>query len=444
MTDDHPLLIIEVNRDSTQTGRSRRRSGRFVWKRADKIRNGDILVCAEGYYNQDHSIGHNLARLIGAFLGDGWVRHDTSNGRYTVGLAIGGAQDAHVIRYLHLLEEVLPRASWSVERAGAYGLTCASAAVWRAIQSLGLGSYSTEKRLPLQTYSLPVAEKLALLAGYVDADGSVANSHTNNHGRTTIASTNRALVEDIRELAIACGLRITQVRRELVKSNFGSATGYRCVLTADATRKLPLWHNAKAANQRSTTWCKPSGLQLSKRGYLQLPPGIFAQTVLSVVESNDEEAVYDLTVDHPSHSFVVEGVIVHNCWRETLPNGREVMVHRKGATPAGPGVLGVIPGSMADAGFVVRGRGLPESLNSAAHGAGRQMSRKQAINTIAKRDRDAYLRERGVTLLGGGLDESPQAYKRIGDIIAAQSDLVEIVGKFTPRIVRMAEEPGDW
>ncbi|MCS6909798.1 MAG: RtcB family protein [Anaerolineales bacterium] len=135
----------------------------------------------------------------------------------------------------------------------------------------------------------------------------------------------------------------------------------------------------------------------------------------------------------------------HNfAWVETLPDGRRVIVHRKGATPAGPGVLGVIPGSMGDAGFVVRGRGVPESLNSAAHGAGRQMSRKQALHTITKSERDRYLRERGITLLGGGLDESPQAYKRIADIIAAQSDLVDIVGKFTPRIVRMAEEPGDW
>jgi tRNA-splicing ligase RtcB len=72
------------------------------------------------------------------------------------------------------------------------------------------------------------------------------------------------------------------------------------------------------------------------------------------------------------------------------------------------------------------------------------MSRKQAINTIAKRTRDDYLRERGVTLLGGGLDESPQAYKRIEDILAAQSDLVEVIGRFTPKIVRMADEPGDW
>lgn len=135
----------------------------------------------------------------------------------------------------------------------------------------------------------------------------------------------------------------------------------------------------------------------------------------------------------------------HNfAWRARLEDGTSVIVHRKGATPAGPGVLGVIPGSMGDPGYVVRGRGVAEALHSAAHGAGRQMSRKQALNTIARRVRDDYLRERGVTLLGGGLDESPQAYKRIDQIIAAQADLVEIVGRFTPRIVRMADEPGDW
>jgi tRNA-splicing ligase RtcB len=78
-----------------------------------------------------------------------------------------------------------------------------------------------------------------------------------------------------------------------------------------------------------------------------------------------------------------------------------------------------------------------------AHGAGRKMSRKAAISSIARRDRDAYLRERGVTLLGGGLDESPQAYKDIEAIIAAQDDLVEVIGKFTPRIVRMADEAGE-
>ncbi len=134
----------------------------------------------------------------------------------------------------------------------------------------------------------------------------------------------------------------------------------------------------------------------------------------------------------------------HNfAWREKLPNGRIVIVHRKGATPASKGVLGVIPGSMGDAGYLVRGRGVSESLESASHGAGRLMSRKAALNSISRSSRDEYLKERGVTLLGGGLDESPQAYKPIDEVIAAQHDLVDVIGKFTPRIVRMADEPGD-
>jgi tRNA-splicing ligase RtcB (3'-phosphate/5'-hydroxy nucleic acid ligase) len=135
----------------------------------------------------------------------------------------------------------------------------------------------------------------------------------------------------------------------------------------------------------------------------------------------------------------------HNfAWRETLPDGAEAVIHRKGATPAGTGVLGVIPGSMGDAGYVVRGLGDTRSLRSAAHGAGRKMGRKAAMQSISRRERDDYLRERGVTLLGGGMDESPQAYKDIETVIAAQDDLVEILGKFMPRIVRMADQPGEY
>jgi tRNA-splicing ligase RtcB len=99
---------------------------------------------------------------------------------------------------------------------------------------------------------------------------------------------------------------------------------------------------------------------------------------------------------------------------------------------------------MGDAGYVVRGRGVSASLESASHGAGRLMSRKAAMNSISRLQRDEYLRERGVTLLGGGMDESPQAYKPIDTIIAAQQDLVEVIGKFMPRIVRMADEAGEY
>lgn len=128
----------------------------------------------------------------------------------------------------------------------------------------------------------------------------------------------------------------------------------------------------------------------------------------------------------------------HNlAWKQTLPDGREVIVHRKGATPAAAGQLGIIPGSMADPGFVVRGRGEAQSLASASHGAGRALGRKAAERSLAKKDVQAYLQERGVTLLGGGIDEAPQAYKPIETVMAAQRDLVDVVARFRPQVVRM-------
>src|SRR5437870_5553402 len=117
---------------------------------------------------------------------------------------------------------------------------------------------------------------------------------------------------------------------------------------------------------------------------------------------------------------------------------REVIVHRKGATPAGEGALGIVPGSMASPGFVVRGKGNPESLNSASHGAGRVMSRKAANEKFNWKDVNRFLRERGVTLISAGLDEVPMAYKNIGEVMAAQDDLVTVLGQFDPKLVKMA------
>ncbi len=127
----------------------------------------------------------------------------------------------------------------------------------------------------------------------------------------------------------------------------------------------------------------------------------------------------------------------HNfAWKETH-FGREVIVHRKGATPAGPGTLGIIPGSMASPGFVVRGKGQPESLNSAAHGAGRRMSRTRAHETLSWQEANALLRERGVTLISAGLDEVPACYKDITGVMADQADLVDILARFDPKLVKM-------
>jgi tRNA-splicing ligase RtcB len=128
----------------------------------------------------------------------------------------------------------------------------------------------------------------------------------------------------------------------------------------------------------------------------------------------------------------------HNfAWKEQLEDGTEVVVHRKGATPAGKGVLGIIPGSMTAPGFVVKGRGNDASINSASHGAGRLMSRSAAKMSITRKMVRQALERANVELLGGGLDEAPMAYKDIRKVMYHQEDLVEIVGEFTPRIVRM-------
>ena len=128
----------------------------------------------------------------------------------------------------------------------------------------------------------------------------------------------------------------------------------------------------------------------------------------------------------------------HNyAWKETH-GGKELYVHRKGATPAAPGVLGIIPGSMATPGFLVRGKGGADSLSSASHGAGRRMSRRDAFRSITEAQRDQELLAGSVELLGGGLDEAPGAYKDIRSVMAAQSELVDVLAEFHPRIVRMA------
>jgi tRNA-splicing ligase RtcB (3'-phosphate/5'-hydroxy nucleic acid ligase) len=131
----------------------------------------------------------------------------------------------------------------------------------------------------------------------------------------------------------------------------------------------------------------------------------------------------------------------HNfAWKDFSETGgerREVIVHRKGATPAGIGVLGIIPGSMATPGFVVRGKGSRDSLCSASHGAGRIMSRTKALHSFTWSATRKLLAERGVELLSAGLDEVPGVYKDIHLVMSAQTDLVEVLGRFDPKLVKM-------
>ena len=93
---------------------------------------------------------------------------------------------------------------------------------------------------------------------------------------------------------------------------------------------------------------------------------------------------------------------------------------------------------MASPGFVVSGKGNPDSLDSASHGAGRAMSRKAANEKFNWKDVNRFLKQQGVTLISAGLDEVPMAYKNIREVMAAQKDLVTILGQFDPKLVKMA------
>ena len=138
---------------------------------------------------------------------------------------------------------------------------------------------------------------------------------------------------------------------------------------------------------------------------------------------------------------IIAGVENHHnfAWKE-VHDGRELVVHRKGATPAGKGVLGVIPGSMATPGFVVRGKGNAASLESASHGAGRRMSRTAARQKYTWNSVRNSLSDRGVRVISAGADEAPGAYKDIHSVMAAQTDLVEVIGRFDPLMVKPCED----
>ena len=131
----------------------------------------------------------------------------------------------------------------------------------------------------------------------------------------------------------------------------------------------------------------------------------------------------------------------HNfAWKDTLADGREVIVHRKGATPAHAGELGIIPGSITTPAHVVSGRGADNALCSASHGAGRAMSRQKAKDGMTVSGMKKMLANADVELIGGSVEENPLAYKNIETVMQAQKELVDIQGKFIPRIARMNKD----
>jgi tRNA-splicing ligase RtcB len=131
----------------------------------------------------------------------------------------------------------------------------------------------------------------------------------------------------------------------------------------------------------------------------------------------------------------------HNyAWKETH-NGRDLWVVRKGATPAFPGQRGFVGGSMGDNAVIIEGVDSDKSKQafySTIHGAGRLFGRMQAKRTFTMEQMNDWLRKSGVTLLGGDLDESPMAYKRLAEVLPYHQETIKINHTLKPIGVIMA------
>ena len=130
--------------------------------------------------------------------------------------------------------------------------------------------------------------------------------------------------------------------------------------------------------------------------------------------------------------------VFHNFASVETHFGEEVVVHRKGATPAGVGVMGIIPGNMGSSSYIVRGLGNPDSFSSCSHGAGRSMSRSKACDSITLSSVNQRMAGIYFDSCKEIIDESPDAYKNIKSVMEAQTigddALVEIVHELRPLI----------
>ncbi|MDO8947917.1 MAG: RtcB family protein [Desulfocapsaceae bacterium] len=130
--------------------------------------------------------------------------------------------------------------------------------------------------------------------------------------------------------------------------------------------------------------------------------------------------------------------IAHNYAAMELHFGRNVLVHRKGATRAQAGEIGIVPGSQGSPSYIVRGKGNPESFESCSHGAGRKMGRKQAQRQLDLAHEKKRMDDQGIihaVRSVGDLDEAPGSYKDIDEVIDNQLDLVEVLVALRPLAV---------
>ncbi|WP_197094117.1 RtcB family protein [Nonomuraea sp. SBT364] len=250
------------------------------------------------------------------------------------------------------------------------------------------------------------------LAGYFAADGDVGQT-----GRPTLASASRAHLEQVRLICDLIGIGTYGIRRRM-RSGFGKEPTPLYLLGLMRGDLDPSFFLIPSHRQRFEAGVNA----VERRGW----------TVTGVEETDRVEEVFCAVVEN-THAFALEDNILtgnchHNFTQMEEHHGKKLWITRKGAIKADTGDEGVIPGSMGTRSYIVSGRGNPQSYNSCAHGAGRRMSRTKAKRELSASSLKAAMRGRtwNEDRAAALVDEHPEAYKPIDQVMEDQKDLVTV------------------
>lgn len=392
----------------------------FRWKRADELSIGELVVISLATENNGKHKNHALSQFLGAFVGDGWVRGDTTNG-HDFGLAVGSNKDTHADVYLGLARNLFPEANWKNNAPGAYGISASNKSVRARLKKFGCAEPGDKRRLPYgwATWSRPA--RICLLSGYLDADGY------GNFNGFQISTSVRELAFEIHSLSRSLGFRASAVKKSIQNTNFGKHTIWRFCIAA-TVKELTTYRNF---TRLPNLPYKSRGLKRKQSG---VQPKLLGNNVgvtkVKKIETAGKQETFDIEISHPSHGFICNGIVVHNCVKENH-FGQNCWVTRKGAIRARVGDMGIIPGARGANSYIVRGKGNADSYCSAPHGAGRRMGRKEAMRRFTHQDLIDQSAGVECDTDPALIDEIRDAYKPISEVMANSADLVEVVHTLT-------------
>ena len=325
-------------------------------------------------------------------------------------------------------------------------------AIIPAAVGVDIGCGMAAVRTTLKASDLP--DSLAQLRSSIERGVPVGNGRGGEHGRMPDSVTTRLVQSGLGDRLAAIKDKHRRIRTDKIERQLGTLGGGNhfieiCLDESDAVWVMLHSGSRGTGNLIGTYFIERARQELAHRvlgfhlpdqdlAFFMEGEELFEDYVEAVSWAQDyarhnREVMLERVLGEMRHrlpKFQLAKMAVnchHNYVQRETHYGESLLVTRKGAVSAREGELGIIPGSMGTRSYIVRGKGNPESFHSCSHGAGRVMSRtaaRQNITLAQHREATAHVECRKDAAV---IDESPAAYKSIDDVMAAQSDLVEVV-----------------